>query len=144
MTSALERGLVDAFAADATLNGLIAGRLYPLVLPDSNRTFPAVVYQVIDNPRQYSHDGDTGTTFARVQFRFYATTYQGCCDLRDAFVAFCAAHQIPPNTSFGSPAVTLAGWFIENESDDTSPPLKDSGTQLFSKRLDATIHTSDL
>lgn len=144
MTGALERGIYDAFTADATLNGLLSGRVYPLELPDDMRTFPAIVYQVIDNARQHNQDGDQGATFARVQFRLYDTTYAGCATLRDAFVDFCKAHHNAPNTGFGSPVVYLGGWFIETEQDESNPNLKGSGTRLFSKRLDATIHTNDL
>lgn len=144
MATALERGLIDGWTADAGLSGLMSDRIFPIELPETNRTFPAAVYQIIDNPRQATQDGDSGTTLARVQVRLYAATYQECCDLRDAMVAFCATHQAPPNTSFGSPAVLLGGWFITNEQDEPAPELKDSGVRLFSKRLDITIHTTDI
>ena len=144
MTSALERGIIDAFASDATITGLISGRMYPVRLPDTARDFPAIVYQTISNPRQITQDGDSGTTFARVQLWLYARTYLECCTLRDAVVDFAKAHQTPPTTSFGSPAVLLAGWFVENEQDGDEPELEQSGVTLYWKRIDVTIHTNDL
>lgn len=145
MTTALEVGFVAAWTNDAGINAFLNGRIFPLLLPDDNREFPAAVYQVIDNPRQQSQQGDQGTTFARVQVRLYARTYAECCSLRDAVVDFCAAQQADPTSSaFGSPAVYLTGWFIDTEQDDFNPELLDSGTRLFSKRMDMIIHTADL
>ena len=140
MTISLERGIVDAFAANATLNGLLAGRVFPLVLPDTSRLFPSVVYQVIDAPRDYNQEGDGRTVLARVQLRLYAETYQGVVDLRNAFVD---AYSGTKPAAFGSPAVHLHGWFVENESDDFAAALQESGIRLFSKRIDVTIHARD-
>lgn len=141
MTSALERGIVDAFAANMTLNTLVAGRVYPLVLPDTNRQFPAVVYQVIDNPRDYTQDGDAQYTLARVQFRFYDTTYAAALALKNAFVDQYSGNQ---EAAFGSPAVYLSGFFVASESDENAPTLQDSGTKLYSKRVDFIIFAKDL
>lgn len=139
MTSALERGIFDA------IGSLVSDRVYPVELPDIERAFPAIVYQVIDNPRQSTQSGDSGTTFARIQFRLYGSTYAECCTLRDSFVAFCASQQVPPFVGIGSPAVILGGWFIDSEQDEgAAAPLKDSGVRLWSKRLDVIIHTADL
>ncbi len=141
MASALERGIVDAFAADAGIDALMGGRLFPMELPDSNRIFPAGVYQIIDNPRQATQDGDSGTTFARVQFRLYAHTYLETVAMRNAIVS---AYSGTKPAGFGSPAVLLTGWFIENERDEIATELQQSGVNLFSKRLDITIHTTDI
>ena len=147
MSTALERGIYDGWSADAGISALISTRLYPVTLPDRDRSFPAATYQVISAPRGRTQEGDNGSTTARVQFRLYAETYTELCNLRDAVIDFCKAHQSPISSggiSFGSPAVCLSGWLIDSEQDDYAGDLAATQQRLFSKRMDIIIFGADL
>lgn len=65
--------VVAKLAADATVAGLVAGRVYPNTMPEG-ATLPAIVYQVVSDVPQNSFDGTTSTRLkqARLQVDCYA------------------------------------------------------------------------
>lgn len=139
MTADVEVGLIAAFAADAPLNALIGGRVYPNELPESP-TLPAVVYQVISAPRSYTQDGDAGVAMTRFQLHIHADTY---ADVRSVKNALLAAYSGTAAQAFGSPAIYLGGWFFEGEQDVFSDDLGVEGARHPVKLLDVVIHACD-
>ena len=84
----IESGLYSLITANAGFVALAADRLYPLVLPDSltaSTTLPpSATYQVISSITDYTNDGSTGCTKARIQFDCLASDYADAKNLTDA------------------------------------------------------------
>lgn len=87
---------------DDAVAALVAGRVYPLVVPQQVSR-PAIAYQRISGPRTYSHSGPT-LAFARFQITCEGTTYAEAC--RVAAVVRVALER--------------NGWQVANESDGYS------------------------
>lgn len=68
---AIETELRALVVNDGTLAGLVAGRVYPVVLP-KEPTLPALVYQEINTDTVVAADGDTGLRVGRYQWNYYA------------------------------------------------------------------------
>lgn len=87
----LESALYAIGTADATLNALIAGRMYREVLPGT-ATVPALVYRQIDIMPHLAHDGDTGTARARYQVDCWDDSIDGTESLqtavKDAYIGY--------------------------------------------------------
>ena len=81
----IEEGLAAFLVANAAVNAIVAGRVYPNKLPQTV-TLPALTYQRIDTPRVHSHDtsGATGTAHPRIQFDCWAASYANAKGLADA------------------------------------------------------------
>lgn len=88
-------------------------RLFPVTLPQ-DPTFPAMTYQIISGPRDYTQDGPDGVVRFRVQCNLYALTYSAVKALRDALETSLSGLN---NLDFGSPPVRVKGVFITNERD---------------------------
>jgi hypothetical protein len=63
----IESGFTALLVADSTVNGLVAGRIYPDVEPEGCQ-FPVIVYQRISTPREVTLDNAADTPHARFQF----------------------------------------------------------------------------
>ena len=61
-----------------TIGTTAQDRIYPLRLkqPISNNKFPAIVYQRISAPRQYTQDGDAKLPEPRIQLKLWCTEYE--------------------------------------------------------------------
>lgn len=81
----LTSNLVTFMAAVGGLS-TIASKIYPLRAPD-NATDPYAVYQVISDPRHNSHSGSSGYGVARIQVRFWSTSYDTAKTLCEALIA---------------------------------------------------------
>lgn len=81
----IEEGLAAFLVANAAVNAIVSGRVYPNKLPQTV-TLPALTYQRIDTPRVHSHDtsGATGTAHPRIQFDCWAASYSSAKSLSDA------------------------------------------------------------
>lgn len=113
----MEPTFLALLQAQAGLTALVGAgtnaRIYPLKLPQ-NPTFPAVTYQVISGPRDYTQQGRDGVVTYRVQCNLYARTYDGVRQLRDAFERSLSGLY---NVVVGSPPGRVQGVFILNERD---------------------------
>jgi len=110
----------------------VSGRIYPVKLPQ-NPTYPALTYQVITGPRDYTQDGPDGATRFRVQIDIRDTTYTGCRTVRDALVGGVSGLNHEP---FGSPAVEVLGCFIDSERDFYESALDAARPEVFRKSMD--------
>ena len=81
----IEEGLAAFLVANAAVNAIVSGRVYPNKLPQTV-TLPALTYQRVDTPRVHSHDtsGATGTAHPRIQFDCWAASYANAKGLADA------------------------------------------------------------
>ena len=62
---------------------LVAGRIYPLVLPEGG-TLPAVIWARVSGVRQYSHAGSSQLDDARVQVTAWGNDYAEAKDVARA------------------------------------------------------------
>lgn len=122
----------DAFRAMLIEHAGVDDRVYPLKLPQAV-TRPALTYQFITGPRDYTQDGPDGATRFRVQVDIWGTAYNQCRTVRDALAAGISGLN---HESFGSPAVEILGCFIDNERDFYESALDAAGPKLFRKTLD--------
>ena len=113
----MEDTLVSMIEAQAPITALIGSgndaRFYPLVLPQ-DPVYPAITYQVISGPRDYTQDGADGVVRFRVQFNLYGANYAEAKALRDAVETTLSGLN---NEPFGSPPVIVKGVFLTNERD---------------------------
>jgi hypothetical protein len=80
----LETDLWTLITSDGTVAALIADHFYPLLIPQDIAT-PALAYQLISAPGQYSHEsGDIGLVRARMQLTAQAATYSALYSLMAA------------------------------------------------------------
>lgn len=79
----LEEGLRSALVADGTVNGLIAGRIYPEIMPQ-DVVYPAISYQRISTVRYQMLEGVDDFTQARLQVDCWSDTYSGVKSLATA------------------------------------------------------------
>jgi hypothetical protein len=70
----IEPGLVSLLNADATLTSMIAGRIYPSILPESP-AYPALSYRVISSVPLYDLAGDVISVTTRIEFTTWGTAY---------------------------------------------------------------------
>lgn len=81
----------------STLNGLVGGRCYPMVAPDSP-TCPYIVYQNIANKPEVCLDGNIPISNTRMQIDAYEKTYSGVKTLKasiDAAMLAAAFKNVP-------------------------------------------------
>lgn len=106
----LESKLFALLPAHAGLGALIAGRFYPIALPQSP-TLPAVVYSRISTQRTYSQSGFSNLSRPRFQFDCWAETYLGLLALVEQLIAALE--------SLTGDGISVA--FVENEIDIAEP-----------------------
>lgn len=104
----IEQGLVTYLLLDAGLIAIIGNRLHDDVLPQSP-TVPALVWQRISTPREYSHSGSSHLAMPRFQFSCWATTRLGAINLANALKGALDAY----SGAMGSETVYAA--YLENE-----------------------------
>lgn len=124
------------------LGALIGDRMFPDELPKGigitpgGPDYPAATYTVIDGPRDYTHDGDSGLVPWRVQFDLYAETSSAVNALRSALIADLSGFRglVPV-----SPSVQVFGAFADRENDSVERDLEQSGPRIKRKSLDFQI-----
>lgn len=124
----MEADLTAFVATQGTVTALIGTRFEP-VENVQGTAMPAVSYQVISGPADYSHDG-LGLTFWRVQLTVTDLTYAGVVAtanaLRDVLVG--------KRWTVGSNVYVS---FVENVIDGLAPPAGQAGFYL--RRMDVVI-----
>jgi uncharacterized protein DUF3168 len=74
----IETGLVALLETDATLAGLISGRIYPVTLPEASALYPSLTYQNVASPDpEFTFDARV-TNYARIQIDAYGPSYLAC------------------------------------------------------------------
>lgn len=124
----METDLTAYIATQATVTALIGTRFEP-VENTQGTAMPAVSYQVISGPADYSHDG-MALTFWRVQLTVTDLTYAGMKAVADALRTVLAGKRW---TGVAGPYVS----FVENVIDGLAPPAGQAG--FFLRRMDVVI-----
>jgi hypothetical protein len=79
----IETGLISRLNANSTFNGLLAGRIYPLRLPE-NPVYPACTYRVVSAVPAYNMDGTVMSVTTRIEFSAWSLTFADCRSVQDA------------------------------------------------------------
>lgn len=126
--STLEEGLYAFLTANAGVFGLVGERIYPQVIPQ-DAPMPAVAYQRISSPREYSHyPGASGLARARMQFTCEGDSYRQAKRVAEAIRAALSGYKGVAGD------VTIGAAFLENENDSYS-----EGYQMPVVRVDYVI-----
>ena len=114
----VESDLKARLVADATVNGLIAGRCYPGVLPQSP-SYPALTFFRVSATRLYNFRGTASRVTARFQIDCWAATHIQARALADAVRA--SLHAI-----VGTMGSTSIGYVrLDNELDVYEDAVKE-------------------
>ncbi len=107
--------LVAYLQTNVGLNALIGTRISADVLPEQS-PFPAVVYQVIDAPREHYQPSGAfiGLNRPRIQFKCFGINYASAVLTAAAVIAALEGFMGP----MGSPATWMYGILPDNELDD--------------------------
>lgn len=124
----METDLTAYVASQSTVTALIGTRFEP-VENVQGTAMPAVSYQVISGPADYTHDG-LALTFWRVQLTVTDLTYAGMQAVADALCTVLAGKRW---TGVAGPYVS----FVENVMDGLAPPAGQAGFYL--RRMDVVI-----
>lgn len=120
----MESDLTTYVLAQSAVTALIGTRFEPVQNMQST-DLPAVSYQVISAPTDYTHDG-TGMTIFRVQLTVTALTYASLIAVASAL-----------RTALAGVRSGDYVFFIENELDGLSPPAGQAGYYL--RRMDVSV-----
>lgn len=125
----VEEAVHAHLAADLDVAAVVADRIHPMRMPQPP-TLPAIVYQKIAGPRDYTHDGPSGLVDARVQFSCWDETYAGAKTLADK-----VRRAVSGFSGLMGGGVNVDSAFIENEIDDED----DEDSALYRTILDSVI-----
>jgi hypothetical protein len=103
-----------------------AENVYPVRLPD-NPELPALVYQNISGPREYSHDGEAGPHRTRWQVTAWGETYEDAKELAASAILAISAWE-------GTVSSERCVAFVANETD-----FFDDVAQLFYVPIDVVV-----
>lgn len=81
----IESDLVARLKADTTLNGLVAGRIYPLVAPQ-NVVKPYITYQVVNNGNNQCLGGGIYGEDIRFQIDCWSLNYSNVKAIKQAVI----------------------------------------------------------
>lgn len=126
----IEEALFSHLKSHAGLSALVGTRIYPQIMPQGV-TMPAVTYQKISGPREYSHGGPSELAHPRFQLSCWAKNYSTAKDIAEQVRLALQAYR---GTMGGAGGVTVYGAFLENEID-----LYESDTRLYHIPVDFSI-----
>lgn len=139
MASTLEVKLITAIAAYAPLNTLLSTRVYDTQLAQGS-AFPALVIQLISNPREYVFTNRLATSWARVQFTVwggqFAAGNQAADQVRAALLTF-----LDQFNAEGVPGLTLYPCRVVG---DRRGAFTQEDTLVFQRLVDAMIFNNEL
>jgi len=128
----IEEALFYILGADATIDSLVDGRIYPNAVPQG-KAMPAITYQQISGPREYTTDGPVGLVMARYQVNCWTETYAEARQLGEAV-------RLTLNGYIGTiESLQIYGIFLENEGDLPSIQPGVDRLRRFAKYLDFTV-----
>lgn len=134
----MEQALRAFLLSYSAITDLIGTRIYPDILPQ-DPTYPAITYQEISGPRDYTQQGADGVTTYRVQLDLWANTFEEVIPLRDAVEASVSGvHHV----EHGSPAMIIHGAFIDDSRSGFASALDDTSTAPYRKGFDLRITVS--
>ena len=117
--------------SDATVNGLCAGRCYPVNLPQNMRA-PSLVYLRVFDFSDYHMLGDSGLQRVSMQLDSWADKHDGAVQLADAAADVLTG--FAGRVTYDATFIDIRGIFQSNGRD-----LSDDVTQMFRMSRDFTI-----
>ncbi|MDE1161925.1 MAG: DUF3168 domain-containing protein [Acidobacteriaceae bacterium] len=79
----IEASIVDLLNTDTTLTSIIAGRIYPVLLPEPP-TLPAITLRTLSAVPTYELTGALGMVVTRIEFTSWANDYATCKTIASA------------------------------------------------------------
>jgi hypothetical protein len=128
----IEAGLIDYLSNHPLVTSIVAGRVYPQMVPQGT-ALPAITVQRISSQRPYEYDGPSGLVGARIQVSSNALTYQDA-KTSDDYVRQSLAGYVGYLGQFKAQAVIQ-----EDSRDDFSPPIHADATGAHRIMSDYTI-----
>ena len=104
----------DAVVSDATLAGLIGGRIYPVVLPPDPE-LPAVTYQLVSQPTSVTQEGVEYRS-PKWRFRIWSLIYADLVPIAQALAGLFGNQS---NTPFPSSRIEYPSSRAEDHESDT-------------------------
>lgn len=123
----IDEVLVAYLSNEPGMAGLVGTRIYPLVIPEKKK-LPAIAYQQISAPREYTHSGQEDMVSARFQFTVQAASFP---QIRATVIALRRALSGYRGPMGGASGISVEGSYLENEIDGWS-----EATGKFTRRLD--------
>ena len=127
-----ESGLTTKLKADPGLALLIAGRIYPVILPQASQ-YPCLSYQVISSLDHYTMQGRTGLVAKRVQFNVFAVEHSSMLAARDALIRCLSGFKGWMGDQ------RIQGSFLDLEIDEFEAALDAAGPRVFRRIIDFTF-----
>jgi hypothetical protein len=126
--------------ADSAVTALAEERHYPVLLPDAP-TFPATTIQQITGQADYTNEGDSNLTRARVQIDVFDTAMAGVEALSAAVKRALSGYTGNPGT--GSSCL-IQGIFCINTLDLAEPITERSGPRVRRRLLEFTVWIEEI
>jgi len=128
----IETALFAIITGDATIESLIASRVYPNVVPQG-AAMPAITYQQISGPRDHVMDGPSGLVGARFQLNCWSGDYAQARQLAEAVRKELNGYSGTVNTR------QISAILLEDEGD--MPQVRPGTDELmrYGKRMDFII-----
>ena len=79
----IETAIFSILTADQEVVAIVGNNVFPNIIPQDT-VLPAITYQQISGPRDYTSDGESGLVESRYQLNCIAETYQGAKELFEA------------------------------------------------------------
>lgn len=105
---------------DPTVSSLVGGvRIHAVRLPQGQRN-PSIVYNRVSEGADYTNDGDSGLTQARIQVDAWATHQDSAVELADAVYNRLTGHRGTVAFGSGSPQdeIAVRGVFLQQGRED--------------------------
>lgn len=111
-------------AANGTANGLLAGRVYPGIIPHGT-TFPAAAVTIVGGNGNETKSGASDTDALRVQIDVYDSTYSGASEadeaIRSAIDFYAGAVTLP--ASGGTVTINSISFLGHQDGFEKNPEL---------------------
>jgi hypothetical protein len=79
----IEPGLLALLNSDSTLSGLLSGRIFPVILPETP-TYPSLTYRTISAVPTYDLSGSVIGEKTRIEFTAWSAAFADCKAVHDA------------------------------------------------------------
>lgn len=132
----IEKAIKKILDVNAAFKSAFGDRFFPMVLPQDQAIFPALVYQKISGPEVSSHQGSSGLAHPRFQFRVWAKTaieaFDGAGFVRSALFGYSGT------VAVAGGSVDVNAILIEDGRDDY-----DENRKLFGRSIDVVVWHND-
>jgi len=124
----VEKVIYSVLANDGNVSGLVATRIYPMLVPQGV-AMPAIVYEQLTGPREHTMDGPFGMAGPVFNINCWSASYSQARTLADYVRIALDGYKGTVGT------IKIYGAFLNNEADlrEGSPDVK--GTERFGKQL---------